>query len=45
MTSLARKYDESKLSARLGILVGLVFQLVDGLLSRRPCAHRHSHSP
>jgi hypothetical protein len=23
MTSLARKYDESKLSARLGILVGL----------------------
>ena len=34
MSSLARKYDESKLSARLGILVGLVmFQLVDGLLS------------
>ncbi len=34
MTSLARKYDESKLSARLGILVGLVtFQLADGLLS------------
>ena len=34
MSSLARKYDESKLSARLGILVGLVmFQLADGLLS------------
>ena len=34
MTSLAKKYDESKLSARLGILVGLVmFQLADGLLS------------
>lgn len=34
MSSLAKKYDESKLSARLGILVGLVtFQLADGLLS------------
>ena len=34
MSSLARKYDESKLSARLAILVGLVtFQVADGLLS------------
>lgn len=34
MKSLARKYDESKLSARVAILMGLVtFQLADGLLS------------
>ena len=34
MKSLARKYDESKLSARVAILTGLVtFQLADGLLS------------
>ena len=34
MSSLARKYDESKLSARLAILMGLVtFQVADGLLS------------
>ncbi len=34
MSSLARKYDESKLSARLAVLMGLVmFQLIDGLLS------------
>lgn len=34
MTSLARKYDESKLSARLTILMGLVtFQVSDGFLS------------
>ena len=34
MSSLARKYDESRLSTRLAILMGLVtFQLVDGLLS------------
>ncbi|MYJ25177.1 MAG: hypothetical protein F4080_06440 [Holophagales bacterium] len=34
MRSLAKKYDESKLSARVAILTGLVtFQLADGLLS------------
>ncbi len=34
MTSLAKKYDESKLSARVAILMGLVtFQVADGLLS------------
>lgn len=34
MTPIARKYDESKLSARVAILMGLVtFQLADGLLA------------
>ena len=34
MTSLARKYDQSKLSVRVAILIGLVtFQVADGLLS------------
>lgn len=34
MSSLAKKYDDSRLSARLAVLMGLLMSgLVDGLLS------------